>query len=107
MIKAVAFVPPGPLNNEYVNNCLTHMHHRGYKVAGLVRGDWEAALAMVAGGEASVIVFARKEHMDEQWEPRVEFCGEETIRLCEAPGEAKPPRPRNDGPSGRRPRRIE
>jgi hypothetical protein len=121
MIRAVAFVPPGPLNqvNEgYLNNCLTHIDRRGYKLAGLVSGDFPAALAMIRAGNATVIVFARREHLNDQWEPRLEVCGEETIRICE--GKLPRPRndgprndggrndgPRNDGPGGRRPRRIE
>lgn len=81
MTHAVAFVPDGPVDEVYANQCFAHCAHRGYTLAGIVRGDWSAAVAMVAAGLASVIVFARREHLDPAREPRVEFCGEITQAL--------------------------
>lgn len=95
MTSAVVFVPSGPIDDVFVNQGIAHCTRRDYKVAGLVRGNWPAALAMIAAGLASVIVFARREHRDEKWEPRVEYCGEDTQALFRrAPGpDLAPTRP--------------
>jgi hypothetical protein len=81
LIRAIAFLPSGPIDDVFANQCIAHCAHRGYEVAGLVRGDWPTALSMLAAGLATVVVFARQEHLDAEWEPRVEFCGETTQAL--------------------------
>lgn len=87
MTHAVAFVPEGPLDEIFVAQCLAHCAHRGYEVAGLVRGDWPTVMAMLDAGLASVVVFAREEHIDPAREPRIEVCGETTQALYRhAPG---------------------
>lgn len=86
MTFAIAFVPDGPLDLVFVNQCIAHCTHRGYTFAGLVR-DWPTALRMIRAGMASVVVFAREEHQDPDWEPRIEICGETTQQLFrKAPG---------------------
>lgn len=86
MTIAIAFVPAGLLDLVFVNQCIAHCNHRGYTFAGLVR-DWPTALKMIAAGMASVVVFAREEHLDPAREPRVEVCGETTQQLFrKAPG---------------------
>lgn len=87
MIFAIAFVPAEELDLlVYVNQIVAHCSHRGYKFSGLAR-DWPTALKMMRGGMASVVVFARQEHQDPNWEPRIEICGEDTQELFrKAPG---------------------
>lgn len=88
MTFAIAFVPDGPLDLVFVNQCIAHCNHRGYTFAGLAR-DWPTALKMIAAGLASVVVFARQEHLDPAREPRVEVCGETTQQLFrKSPGPA-------------------
>jgi hypothetical protein len=79
LIQAIALVPDGPLD-VYLSQCIAHCAHRGYVFAGLAR-DWPAALDMLKAHLASVVVFARQEHLDPQREPRVEVCGETTQAL--------------------------
>lgn len=92
MTLAIAFVPEGPLNLVYVNQCIAHCNHRGYTFAGLVRGDWASALDMLAARLASVVVFAREEHLDPLREPRVEVCGDATQALFRQADQAQPGR---------------
>lgn len=79
MINAIALVPDGPID-VYLNQCIAHCSHRGYAFVGLVR-NWSAALDMLRPGLATVVVFARPEHLDPDREPRVEVCGETTQQL--------------------------
>jgi hypothetical protein len=83
----------------YANQCFDYCSVKGYEIAGIVQGDWQAVVAMLTAGAAGVAVAARPEHLDPDREPRVEI--------------AAPPRPTNDGPTSqyrsardRRPRRI-
>lgn len=95
MILAVIFVPGGPLDPEFVTQCLAHCSRRGYEVTGLVRGDWPAAFQMLADRVATVVVFARREHLDADREPRVEFVGRDTRNLrphLQAPAPQPPTR---------------
>lgn len=86
MIRAAVFLPTGPMSDRFALQGIAHCTHRDYQFSGLVR-NWESALAMLHDGLVSVIVFARPEHWDETWEPRIEFCGEVTQALFrQAPG---------------------
>lgn len=104
MTSAIILVPADAGGNEdlLAGNCIDHCERRGYTVV-TFSSDWIGALKALAAGLASVVVLARHEHFDPSWEPRVEFCGEDTIAL------RRPHlKPRNDGPGhGRRPGIIE
>lgn len=85
MTLAIAFVPAGPIDPVYVSQCIAHCNHRGYTFAGLAR-DWPTAFKMIKAGLASVVVFARQEHVDPDREPRIEVCGETTQELFRKAG---------------------
>lgn len=97
MTLAIAFLPAGPLDPVFINQCIAHCNHRGYTFAGLAR-DWPTALKMVRNGLANVIVFARQEHQDPTWEPRVEVCGETTQALFRHGPGPDPVKSRRDRP---------
>jgi hypothetical protein len=72
---AVVFVPAAHIA-PYAKQCLDYCAARGYDIAGVVRDDWTAAVAMMANHSASVIVVARREHLDPHREPRLEILAE-------------------------------
>lgn len=104
MTSAIILVPADVGGNEELlaGNCIDHCERRGYTVVTFA-SDWTGTLKALRAGLATVVVLGRREHFDPSWEPRVEFCGDETIAL------RRPHlKPRNDGPQGAgRPRIIE
>lgn len=78
---AIMLLPAGvAVDSVYAMHCLMHIERRGYELVGIVH-DWPTAVAQVRADEAEVVVFAREEHFEPDWTPRVEFVGEETRDL--------------------------
>lgn len=105
--KAVIFMPPDlPEDGLYTRQALMHLDRRGYVLACMPLRDWDSVLHILRHRLASVVVFARREHVDPAWEPRVEFVGEETQRLCAPPKDGNDSRNRYRWGGGhrRRPR---
>jgi hypothetical protein len=53
--------------------CLDYCAAMRYDVAGLICGDWNAALQMLKDGLATVIVVSSMSQLDPQREPRIEI----------------------------------
>lgn len=56
--------------------CIDYCRSRGYVMAGVVKDDWAAAIALIRAGQASVIVVADTRHLDPDREPRIEVVAE-------------------------------
>jgi hypothetical protein len=69
--NAVIFVQPDKFEASAAR-CLDYCAARRYDVAGLVCGDWAAALQMLKDGLAGVIVVASTAQLDPEREPRIE-----------------------------------
>lgn len=93
MTTAVIFIPAGR-NHLYADQCYDYCTARGYRVAGVVTGDWDAVLEMLRNHSADVVVVARADHLDPNREPRVEVVGDGG------------PVPQDHSPERRRPRRL-
>jgi hypothetical protein len=106
---AVVFVPPteGHLDPRYVSLCMEYCTRKGYTFEGIIR-TYKAGMQMLADGTAKVIVAARRDHIDPDDLPRVEFVGEDTRRPTSRPqarpGATAPPTP--DAGRDRRPRKL-
>lgn len=61
----------------WASQCLTYCTTMGYDIAGVIHGDWPAALAMLTGGLATVVVVARRDHLPPDGGPRIEVAGEQ------------------------------
>jgi hypothetical protein len=80
-INAIIVLPPRTLiTSHYGQQCLTHIQNRGYHLL-TVTHAWQDVLAVMGAHLADVAVFARREHMDPSWAPRVEFVGQTTRDL--------------------------
>lgn len=86
MINAVVFVLTQHLLPDS-DRCISYCLARGYRMVGLVKDDWEAAIAMLITGKASVIVAESPDHVPADRQPRVEYVSH-----------AGPARPENAGP---------
>jgi len=102
--NAIIYLPRhATTDGSFAKLCLAHIERHGYRLISVVR-EWRAALGMVRSGSATVIVFARPEHFEPDFEPRVEFVGEETTDLVRL-GATRPRNERQAGdPRSRRPR---
>lgn len=108
IINAVIYLPPAvALDSMWARQCLAHIERRGYHLLSVV-SVWADALTMTRGGQAQVIVFARQDHLTEDFCPRIEFVGDETVDLCQfgtvqprgaKPGEAGDVRSRRPRPA--------
>jgi hypothetical protein len=95
LTRAILFVPQGiALDSIYVREGMEHIARHGYELVTLVH-DWDVVLQLMGLRRVDVVVFARKEHRDPDWKPRVEYVGEETQDLVRLGRH----RPRNEGPS--------
>lgn len=70
--NAVIFVQPDRFD-VHAARCLDYCGTMRYKVAGLVCGDWAAALRMIKDGLATVIVVSSPAHLEADREPRIEI----------------------------------
>jgi hypothetical protein len=69
--NAVIFVQPEKFHANAAR-CLDYCAAMRYEVAGLICGDWAAALQMVRNGLAAVIVVPAMTQIDPSGEPRIE-----------------------------------
>jgi hypothetical protein len=69
--KAVIFVQQDKLDVN-AGRCLDYCAAMHYEVAGLICGDWPAAVHMVRDGLAAVIVVSSLAQLDPEREPRIE-----------------------------------
>lgn len=101
---AIIFLPDEePLDGKFSRQCVTHIERRGYRLLTILR-DWATVMQVLRNREAHVVVVAREEHLDPVRQPRVEFVGEETVRLSST-RVARALMPR-DGGRHRRPRIV-
>lgn len=83
--KAIIYIPPDvPDSDLHTKQTLMHLERRGYDLACMPLSDWDEVINVLKAKLATVVVFARPEHYA-GCEPRVEFVGEETQRLCRMP----------------------
>jgi hypothetical protein len=71
MTNAVIFVQQDRFEVSAAR-CLDYCAARRYDVAGLVTGDWQAALQMLEDGLAGVIVVSSASQLGSASEPRIE-----------------------------------
>jgi hypothetical protein len=69
--NAVIFVQPDRFD-VHAARCLDYCAAMRYEVAGLICGDWNAALQMLKDGLASVVVVSSMTQLDPHREPRIE-----------------------------------
>lgn len=75
MTTAIIFVPEGQFD-PHASRCMRYCQQRGYDVAGVVTGNWEAAADMLRDGRADAVVVSRPDHLDPHRSPRVEIVAE-------------------------------
>jgi len=93
IVKALIYLPEHiSATGILAQQARAHIEFRGYRLLGFVH-TWPEALNLVRTRFASVIVFARAEHFEPTFEPRIEFVGENTIDLTQF---GAPARPRNE-----------
>ena len=81
LINAIIYLPRHiPIDGMLAQQALAHIERRGYQLFSIVH-EWRDALLLVRAGVASVIVFARPEHFEPDFDPRIEFVGETTADL--------------------------
>jgi hypothetical protein len=103
-VTAIIFLPASfALDSLFARQCMEHVSRRGYKLLTIVQ-QWPVVEQLLRDGRAQVVVFASQDHWSDDWSPRVEFVGEDTVDLVRL-GRS---RPRNDRRAGddrsRRPR---
>ena len=77
MTNAVIFVQAEKFHANAAR-CLDYCAAMRYEVAGLICGDWEAALRMVREGLAGVIVVGSMAQLDPERETRIEVAPKRT-----------------------------
>lgn len=103
IVNAIIYLPRHiPVDSMFARQALAHIERRGYQLYSVVH-DWRDALRLTRTGVASVVVFARAEHFEPDFEPRVEFVGEDTQNLARA-GAAQARHGRTGDSRSRRPR---
>lgn len=75
LLIAVAYVPPRDYE-QAAAECIEYCQEVRYSFAGLIRGDWDAAVSMIEDGQAHVIVVAYASHLPAGRLPRVEVVAE-------------------------------
>lgn len=106
IVNAIILLPASvAIDGAYARQCVTHIERRGYELVGILN-DWATALVMLRSNEAEVVVFARQEHFEPDWSPRIEFVGADTRELVRT-GHTRPRNERrtnSDDSRNRRPR---
>lgn len=78
LTTAVIFIPSDAEHfDQYLSQCLACRESCGYKDGGVVR-DLHNAVTMQAGGLATVIIVARRDHLPPDGGPRIEVAAEKT-----------------------------
>ncbi len=77
MVNAVIYVRPENYSGSAAR-CLDYCADRRYKVVGIVPGDWDAAIRMLAEGSAQVVVVSSVEQVEPQ--PGVEIAPKPSSR---------------------------
>lgn len=103
MVCAVVFVPAADIV-PYANQCLEYCISRGYEIAGVIRDDYSAAAEMLLSGAATVLVVARREHLDPGREPRLEVLAEVAAMSQSITARNRRPRLNEDRQALNRPR---
>lgn len=95
IVKALIYLPEHlSATGLLAQQARIHIEHRGYRLLGFVH-EWPQALGLLRARAATVIVFARPEHFEPTFEPRIEFVGEDTQNLTRY-GTPPPTRHRNE-----------
>jgi hypothetical protein len=101
MTTAVVFVLTQYLARD-ADRCIQHCIAQGYEMIGVVKDDWEAAIALTKKGDASIIVAASPDHVPPDREPRVEYVAYDPPRSTNAgPGISRRETPHQGHPSKR------
>lgn len=83
IVKALIYLPEHlSATSVLAQQARAHIEYRGYRLLGFVH-TWEESLTLLRAKAASVIVFARPEHFEASFTPRIEFVGEDTIDLMQ------------------------
>ena len=81
IVNAIIYLPRHiSLDSMFAMQALAHIERRGYQLHSVVH-RWCDAIRLTRTGAASVVVFARAEHYEPDFQPRIEFVGEDTIDL--------------------------
>lgn len=77
-MTTAAILVPNEHIEQFAYQCYEYCIAMDYEVAGIVRGDWAAAFAMLIDQTADVLVVARPEHLADAETghigPRIEFA---------------------------------
>jgi hypothetical protein len=90
-VAAIIFVTAGHLLID-AERCIRYCAARGYKMVGVIRDDWPAAMDMLHDGRAEVLVIADPEHLDPERAPRVEYVAYNEPPAAAAGGRTQPAR---------------
>lgn len=100
IVNAIIYLPHDiPLDSPLAQQALAHIERRGYQLYSIVH-QWCDALRLTRSGAATVIVFARPEHFEPTFTPRIEFVGEDTQNLVRH-GATRDRNERREGGGGR------
>jgi len=105
-VNAIIYLPIGiALDSVYSRQCMQHVVRRGYELLTIVQ-QWSAVEQLLKAGRAQVVVFASRDHWSDDFSPRIEFVGEDTVDLVRI-GRSRPRNERRTGDDrSRRPGRI-
>lgn len=74
LLHAIAYLPPGvPIGGPLAAVCRNYAERQGYALTGVAH-TYEDILAMFAAGSIQIAIFARREHWNPLWLPRIEFA---------------------------------
>lgn len=76
MTIALIFVPAGEFD-PHASRCLAYCERRGYQLAGVVRGDWDAVVRMMCDHAVDAVVVSTSTHLDPLRTPRLEYVSQE------------------------------
>ena len=69
---AIIFVPSTEFD-PHATRCITYAEERGYRVVGIVRDNYDAAMAMTRAGRAEVLIVSEEGHLPPRRKPRLEI----------------------------------
>lgn len=75
LTEAVVFVLSSHLLPD-AGRCIDYCRVRGYRMIGVIKDDWRAAIEYIYDGRASVLVVADVDHLDPNRMPRIEVVAD-------------------------------
>lgn len=101
MENALIFVPEGDDYEAAAARCMEYVASAGYRLDGMVLGEWDTVRQMMMAGQIDVVIVASRDELPEHRSPRIEIVAEETVHRP-----VRLPEQRGHSPRRRRPRPL-